>query len=284
MAQSISFTKMHGLGNDFVILDARKEPVELTTRQLRAIAARRTGVGCDQLVIMGPSTEADIFMRIFNADGSEVAACGNASRCVAFLIMEDQGRKELTLETKAGVLQAVRMGEWQIAVDMGKPRLGWKDIPLAEEMDTLHMDLAEGSLKDPVGVSMGNPHAVFFVKDVDKVPLEKLGPKLEHHALFPERANIGVAQVLAPDHILLRVFERGAGETLACGTGACAALVAASRRGLSARRATVHLPGGELEIDWREDGHVWMTGPVSASFTGIITPLHSTLHEIQRDD
>lgn len=275
---------MHGLGNDFVILDARKELLELSTRQLRAIAARRTGVGCDQIVVMQPSEHADIFMRIFNADGSEVAACGNASRCVAFLIMEDQGKRDILIETKAGILQALRQGEWDIAVNMGKPRFEWKDIPLAKKMDTLHMELTEGVLKDPVGVSMGNPHAVFFVKDVDKVPLEKLGPKLENHTLFPQRANIGVAQVVAPDHILLRVFERGAGETLACGTGACAALVAASRRGLAARKATMHLKGGELEIDWKEDGDVWMTGPVSASFTGIITPLHSTLHETPCDD
>lgn len=284
MVQTVSFTKMHGLGNDFVIIDARSTPVQLSTRQVRAIADRRTGVGCDQLVIMETTPRADVFMRIYNNDGSEVDACGNASRCVGYLVMEDKQAKEITIETKAGLLAAFRQGDLRVAVDMGKPRLDWKQIPLAKKMDTLHLDLNMGPLSDPVGVSMGNPHAVFFVPDVDAVPLEELGPKLEHHALFPERANIGVAKIIAPDHILLRVFERGAGETLACGTGACAALVAAARRGLAARKATIHLKGGELEIDWRDDDHVWMTGPVSASFTGVITQLHSTLKEIQRDD
>lgn len=284
MTQTLSFTKMHGLGNDFVVVDARKEAVTLTTRQIRAIADRRTGVGCDQLVVMQQSTRAEVFMRIYNADGGEVSACGNATRCVAFLVMEDMGTKEIAIETKADILHAIRQSELQISVNMRKPRLEWKDIPLKEKMDTLHLDLSEGMLKDPVGVSMGNPHAVFFVKDIEAVPLSVLGPKLENHPLFPERANIGIAQIISPDHILLRVFERGAGETLACGTGACAALVAASRRGIAARKATIHLKGGELEIDWRDDNNVWMTGPAAASFTGIITPLHTTLHETPCDD
>ena len=167
---------------------------------------------------------------------------------------------------------------------MGKPRLEWDKLPLAQKMDTLHLDLNLEMLSDPVGVSMGNPHAVFFVPDISTIPLERLGPILENHKLFPERANIGIAQVVKPDHILLRVWERGAGETLACGTGACAALVAANRRGLAGRKATIHLPGGELQIDWRDTGDVWMTGPAAASFTGVMTSLHSTLHEIHRDD
>ena len=233
---------------------------------------------------MQPSDNADIYMRIFNTDGSEVDACGNASRCVAYLVMQDTKSHQLTLETNAGVLEAHRRDSWEISVNMGKPRLEWQEIPLAKKIDTLHLNLTLEMLSDPVGVSMGNPHAVFFVPDIAAIPLERLGPKLEHDKLFPERANISIAQIVKPDHILLRVWERGAGETLACGTGACAALVAANRRGLAARKATIHLPGGELHIDWRETGDVWMTGPAAASFTGVLTELHSTLHEVKRDD
>ena len=275
---------MHGLGNDFVVVDARKQAIPFSNRQVRAIADRRTGVGCDQLVVMQPSDNADIYMRIFNADGSEVDACGNASRCVAYLVMQDSKSHQLTIETNAGILEAHRKDTWDISVNMGKPRLEWDQIPLAKKMDTLHLNIELEMLSDPVGVSMGNPHAVFFVPDAAAIPLERLGPPLENHKLFPERANIGIAQIIKPDHILLRVFERGAGETLACGTGACAALVAASRRGLADRKATIHLPGGELHIDWRDTGDVWMTGPAAASFTGIMTNLHSTLHEVKRDD
>lgn len=284
MAQVISFTKMHGLGNDFVVIDARKEPTLFSQRQVRAIADRRTGVGCDQVIVMQPSDNADVYMRIFNSDSSEVDACGNASRCVAYLLMQDTQTRSLSIETNAGILDVQRREGWNISVNMGKPRLEWGEIPLSQKMDTLHLDLKLEMLSDPVGVSMGNPHAVFFVPDAAAIPLDRLGPKLENHKLFPERANIGIAQVVKPDHILLRVFERGAGETLACGTGACAALVAANRRGLAGRKATIHLPGGELQIDWREKGDVWMTGPAAASFTGIITNLHSTLHEVKRDD
>ena len=284
MSQIISFTKMHGLGNDFVVIDARQHPIPFSHRQVRAIADRRTGVGCDQVIVMQPSDNADIYMRIFNTDGSEVDACGNASRCVAYLVMQDTKSHQLTIETNAGVLEAHRRDSWEISVNMGKPRLEWQEIPLAKKIDTLHLNLTLEMLSDPVGVSMGNPHAVFFVPDIAAIPLERLGPILEHDKLFPERANISIAQIVKPDHILLRVWERGAGETLACGTGACAALVAANRRGLAARKATIHLPGGELHIDWRETGDVWMTGPAAASFTGVLTELHSTLHEVKRDD
>lgn len=280
----ISFTKMHGLGNDFVVLDARQQPVPLSKRQVRAIADRRTGVGCDQVVVMQPSDRADVYMRIFNADGGEVDACGNASRCVAMLVLQDQAKKQILIETNAGLLDAMRTDDWLISVNMGAPRLEWQQIPLVEKTDTLHLPIALEMLSDPVAVSMGNPHAVFFVPSAAEIPLDRLGPPLEHHTLFPERANIGVAQVVNPQHIILRVFERGAGETLACGTGACAALVAANRRGLASRRATVHLPGGELLIDWRDNNEVWMTGPAAASFTGVMTHLHSTLHEIPCDD
>lgn len=284
MSQIISFTKMHGLGNDFVVVDARKQPVPFSHRQVRAIADRRTGVGCDQLIVMQPSDNADVYMRIFNSDGSEVDACGNATRCVAYLVMQDTQSHQLHIETNAGVLEARRRDGWDISVNMGKPRLDWKQIPLSQKADTLHLPIELEMLSDPVGVSMGNPHAVFFVPDINVIPLSRLGPLLEHHALFPERANIGIAQIISAGHILLRVFERGAGETLACGTGACAALVAANRRGLSGKKATIHLTGGELEIDWGETGDVWMTGPASATFTGVMTQLHSTLREVRRDD
>lgn len=266
----LRFTKMHGLGNDFVVVDGRARAIAFTADQVRAIADRRTGVGCDQLIEIEPprNGRADAFLRIWNADGDEVGACGNGTRCVAALLMAEVGAPGVKLETVAGVLEAQDGGEGRVAVDMGEARLDWRDIPLAREMDTLHLDLAAGPLRDPVAVNMGNPHAVFFVPDAAAIALESLGPALEHDALFPVRANIGVAQVLARDHLRLRVWERGAGLTRACGTGACAALVAAARRGLSERRARVSLDGGDLTIEWRDDGHVIMTGPVATSFTG----------------
>ncbi len=276
-AQSVStkgrkFLKMHGLGNDFVVIDAREQPLALDDARARAIADRHTGVGCDQLIIMeapkpGKGT-ADVIMRIRNADGGEVEACGNASRCVADLVMRETGRDHVVIETVAGLLDAERASGGRISVDMGTARLDWRDIPLSEPQDTNRLNLSLGPLKDPVAVSMGNPHAVFFVDDAEAIDLKSLGPVLEHHRLFPERANIGVAQILGRDRIRLRVWERGAGITLACGTGACAALVAAARRGLTDRKATVIVDGGELEIEWLKDGHVMMTGPVAVSFIG----------------
>ncbi len=264
------FLKMHGLGNDFVVIDARQQPLALDDARARAIADRHTGVGCDQLIVIEKPRDkgADAVMRIHNADGGEVLACGNASRCVADLLMKETGRDHVVLETGAGLLDAERASQGRVAVDMGPARLDWREIPLAKAQDTGKLDLALGPLKDPVAVSMGNPHAVFFVDDVDKVDIASLGPVLERHCLFPERANIGVAQILSPERIRLRVWERGAGLTKACGTGACAALVAAARRGLTGRRAVVVVDGGELEIEWQNDGHVIMTGPVATSFTG----------------
>lgn len=267
----LPFIKMHGLGNDFVVIDTRKHKVRIDANEARAIGDRRRGVGFDQLlVIEKPHKEgvADAFMRIFNPDGSEAGACGNGTRCVADLLMKELGRDKLVIETTAGLLDAERASEGRVTVDMGPARLGWSDIPLKEATDTNHVPVAVGPLKDPCCVNMGNPHAVFFVPDATAIDLPSLGPVLEHHAMFPERANIEVAQVLAPDRIRLRVWERGAGITLACGSGACATLVAASRRGLTARKATIVVDGGELEIEWLKDGHVSMTGPVAISFTG----------------
>jgi diaminopimelate epimerase len=268
----IPFRKMHGLGNDFVVIDGRAQALALDDELARRIADRRTGVGCDQLILIEPprSGLADVFMRIRNPDGGEVEACGNATRCVASLLMAEKRQDHVVIETVAGLLDAEAAADGRIAVDMGPAKLDWRDIPLAEPKDSLHLGIALGQLSDPVGVNIGNPHAVFFVADAEAVDLAALGPPLERHALFPARANIEVAQVLARDRIRMRVWERGAGITRACGTGACAALVAAARRGLTDRRATVVLDGGELEIEWLRDGHVMMTGPVATAFTGTL--------------
>ncbi len=269
----VSFAKMHGCGNDFIVLDERARPLGLTPARAAALADRRRGIGCDQLLIIEPPPEgsnADALMRIHNPDGSEADACGNGTRCVADLLAHETGRRRLVIRTQAGNLPADILPDGQVQVDMGPARLDWRDIPLARPADTLHLTLAAGPVADPAAASMGNPHATFFVRDLDALPTADLGPRLERDPLFPERANIGFAQILAPDRIRLRVWEREAGLTLACGSGACAALVNAHRRGLAARRATLILDGGELSIEWRPNGHVLMTGPVATSFTGTI--------------
>jgi diaminopimelate epimerase len=267
------FVKMHGCGNDFVVFDERAAPLGLTAARAAGIAHRRTGIGCDQFIVIEPppgGSNADAFMRIRNPDGGEAGACGNATRCVAQLLFAETGRREQIIQTVAGTLPATILTDGRIAVDMGEPRLGWRDVPLAGAMDTLHLPLAEGPVSDPAALSMGNPHATFFVPDVDALDLASLGPRLEHAPLFPERANIGFATILAPDRIRLRVWERGAGLTLACGSGACAALVNAARRGLAARRATILADGGALSLAWRDDNHVLMTGPAATAFRGTI--------------
>ncbi|WP_119461676.1 diaminopimelate epimerase [Rhodospirillaceae bacterium SYSU D60014] len=268
---ALSFTKMHGLGNDFVVLDGRVRPLDLTAAQARAIADRKTGIGCDQLILLEPARNgADLRMRIRNADGGEVEACGNATRCVAALLMAERQTDRVTIETEAGLLTAEAAGADRIAVDMGPARLDWQEVPLAAAADTLHLDLAEGPLADPVAVNIGNPHAVFFVENAEAIDLARIGPVLERHPMFPARANIEVATVLSPTRIRMRVWERGAGITRACGTGACATLVAAVRRGLAERKAELRLDGGALEIEWLENGHVRMTGPAARSFAGRI--------------
>ena len=270
------FLKMNGLGNDFVVVEAREAPFAPDATQVRAIADRASGVGCDQLIAVEPSERADAFMRIWNADGGQVEACGNASRCVAWLLMEASGRDAVRLDTPGGLLEARRAGPSAITVDMGEPRLDWRDIPLAEDMDTRGIELQVGPIDDPVlhtpgCVNMGNPHVVFFVPDVGAAPVRQVGPMIEHHLLFPEGVNVGFAEVRGRDRLALRVWERGAGETQACGTGACAAVVAAHRRGLVDRRAEVELAGGVLSIEWREsDGHVLMTGPVALDYRGTL--------------
>jgi diaminopimelate epimerase len=269
--QMVAFRKMHGLGNDFVVLDARRAPLALAAAAARAVADRHTGIGCDQIIVIEPPRRpgADARMRILNADGSEAEACGNATRCIARLIAEETGAPRVRLETVAGLLAAELRPDGLVAVDMGEARIGWRDIPLARAMDTLEAEIAVGPLRAPACTNIGNPHATFFVADADAIDLAALGPLLEHDKLFPERANIGVATVAGPDRIRLRVWERGAGLTRACGSGACAALVAAHRRGLCGRQAAVTLDGGDLDILWRgDDGHVVMTGPAAFVFEG----------------
>lgn len=271
VSSRVPFSKMHGLGNDFVVLDFRRGGPQLTDAQIRLIANRRRGVGCDQLIILEPAhqSNADLFMRIHNPDGSESAACGNATRCIASKVMAELRRGVLKIETIAGLLTAEsRHGGSEIAVDMGKVQLGWREIPLAHDCDTAHLPVSLGPLSDPVGVNIGNPHAVFFVPDVETIDLAALGPQLEHHALFPDRANIEVVQVLTDGSLRMRVWERGAGITQACGSGACATLVAAARRGLTGRSAKVLLDGGQLYIEWLANDHVRMTGGWTHSFDG----------------
>lgn len=265
------FLKMHGLGNDFVVLDARGT-AGLSTAAVRAVGDRRRGVGFDQLLTIEPSARADAFMRIHNPDGSESGACGNGTRCVAALLMQESGKSHVTIETAAGILVADATGQGEITVDMGEPRLDWQSIPLARAMDTLHLDYAQGVLRDPAAANMGNPHVVFFVPDADAIDLPALGPIIEHDALFPERTNVNVASLRPDGSLRLRVWERGAGITLACGSGACATLVSAARRGLTGRKADLHLNGGKLTIEWTTGNRVLMTGPVATSFAGTLDP------------
>ena len=270
----VPFYKMHGLGNDFVVLDFRRGSIPLGTAAVRRLADRRTGIGCDQVILLKPPRHpaAQVLMGIRNADGSAAQACGNATRCVATLLHRETGDTRMRIETIARLLDAEVLPDGYVAVDMGPARTGWREIPLARPMDTERVELALGPLAAPVCTNIGNPHATFFVADVEAIDLAALGPILEHDPLFPERANIGVATVGERGDIRLRVWERGAGITRACGSGACAALVAAHRRGLAGRRAPVELDGGTLDIAWREDGHVIMTGPTALSFEGAFDP------------
>jgi diaminopimelate epimerase len=265
----VPFTKMHGLGNDFVVLDGRARALPVMTAAVAtAIADRHLGIGCDQLILLEPARYgADFRMRIFNSDGSEVGACGNASRAVGLL-----HGAAARIETEGGLI-SVAPAEHGVAVEMGIPHFEWDAIPLAYPMDTLDLPVGWDELERPVAVNVGNPHAVFFVADTDAVDLSRLGPLIEHDLLFPERVNVNVATVAARDAIRLRVWERGAGLTRACGTGACATAVAAMRRGLVERRVTVTLPGGPLSIEWREtDDGIVMTGPAAISFEGSFNP------------
>jgi diaminopimelate epimerase len=266
----IAFSKMHGLGNDFVVLDFRRGAMPFDATAARRLADRRSGIGCDQVILLEPPRHpaAQVLMRIRNADGSEAEACGNATRCIADLLFRENRDPDIRIETAAGLLEAEALGGGLFAVDMGPARTAWHEIPLARPMNTDRVDLRAGPLTDAVCTNIGNPHATFFVDNLDAVDLAALGPGLENDPLFPQRANIGAAEVHTARRIRLRVWERGAGITPACGSGACAALVAAHRRGLAERRAAVELDGGVLNIAWRADGHVIMTGPAALSFEG----------------
>jgi diaminopimelate epimerase len=272
---SFAFLKMNGLGNDFVVLDARAQKLSIDAASARRIADRNRGVGCDQLLLIEPGTGgADAVMRIWNPDGSVAKACGNGARCVGDLLLSETKKPSIKLSTAGGLISCVRTDDGRVTVDMGEPKLEWQEIPLAERMDTRTLDIRLGPIDAPVligpsAVNMGNPHCIFFVNDVNAHDPTKIGPMIENHPLFPDRANVSFAQVKPGNEIRLRVWERGVGVTLACGTAACATTVAASRKRLIGRHARIVLDGGALDIEWREaDNHVYMTGPTELNYTG----------------
>ena len=265
--EPLAFLKMHGLGNDFVVVDARGRVDPVTAAVARAIGDRHRGVGFDQLAVIVDDADVDARVEFWNADGGTAGACGNATRCVARLLFEESGTSSVTLRTERGALLCEATDDGRIRVNMGQPQLHWADVPLAEDVDTVVLPIEGG----PGAVGMGNPHMVFAVQDVAAIALEEVGPGLEHHALYPERANVSFAEVIDRKNARMRVWERGAGVTLACGSGACAVAVALHRQGLTDRALTIHVDGGVLDIDWRDDG-VWMTGPTAKVFSGIIDP------------
>ena len=262
----LRFRKMHGAGNDFVIIDSRGRGAVVTAGLARALGDRHRGVGFDQLAELRDTEDADFMLDFWNSDGTMAGACGNATRCVCDLVMTETGKSSLTLITGRGVLRAVRRADGLVSVNMGQPQRDWAEVPLARAVDVLHLPLPG----DPVGVGMGNPHCVIFVADADAVDLTGLGPVYEHDPLFPQRANVEFASLTGPDELRMRVWERGAGVTLACGSGACATAVAAHLRGLTGRQVRLQMDGGILDVDWREDG-VWLTGPVAHVFDGVLS-------------
>lgn len=262
----LPFMKMHGLGNDFVVVDARVHPIEITPAMARGIGHRRFGMGFDQLAVITKGV-GDAHLTFFNADGSQAGACGNATRCIARYLMDATGATQLHMTTARGDLRAVDAGDGLVSVNMGHPQLNWDEVPLARKMDTLTLPI-EGA---PTATGMGNPHCTFFVDDIAAIDLAVFGAKIEHHPLYPERTNVQIAQIIGPDHIRMRVWERGAGITLASGSSSCACAVAAARKGLTGRAVRIDLDGGALDIDWRDDG-VWMTGPAMHVASGTFTP------------
>jgi diaminopimelate epimerase len=277
VATQIPFRKMNGLGNDFVVLDARAYPLMISESAAKSIADRKTGIGCDQLIVLEKSSGFDVRMRIWNAEGGEVQSCGNASRCIADLLFDENETNTATISTKGGILIASKAGDKMVTIDQGVPKFGWKDIPLSEPFaDTRHIEMQYGPIDQPLihspsVVNVGNPHCIFWVDDLDVVDLGRAGPMLENHPLFPERANISFAKVVARDHIILRVWERGAGLTKACGTAACATMAAGHRIKIIDAKCRITLPGGDLHMEVREsDGHVLMTGPVAYEYDGVM--------------
>ena len=275
MFMTIPFIKMHGTGNDFVVIDGRKQAVTLDAAAVKRLADRHFGIGCDQLVVLSASDKADAAMAIFNADGSQISTCGNATRCVADFLMRERGAREATIETAHGIRSGWRAEDGSVTVNMGAPRWEWDEIPLSESRNTLHLGIEEGLLADPAAVSMGNPHMIFFVRDLGHIKMAVWGAKLEHHPLFPQRVNVSAVQVVNERALRMVVWERGAGLTLACGSAACAAVVAAMRRGMAERKVTVTVPGGTLAIEWLKTddesiGDVLMSGAVAYVFEGTI--------------
>jgi len=262
------FIKMHGLGNDFVILDSRRNKYTLNAESIKLISNRRIGIGCDQVIEMLNSKKEDICMKIYNSDGSEAEACGNAARCIAGLLFASIPKKEITIETTGGVLKAESEKNGFIKIDMGEPKFFWKDIPLKEEIEEINFD--KFSLYNGLAINIGNPHIVFFVKDLEIINLEKIGPLIEKDPLFPKKINVEICKIINKNKILTRVWERGAGRTLACGSGACAALIAAHKLNLSNPESEIVLDGGSLNIKWNieTDKHVIMSGPIAVSFLG----------------
>lgn len=263
----LRFMKMHGAGNDFVVIDSRGRGAQMTAGLAKALGDRNRGVGFDQLAEITASDDADFGLVFWNSDGSQAGACGNATRCVSDYVMRDRGMDRVSLVTARGGLRAERAEDGRVWVNMGQPQLDWQQIPLAREVDHLHLPLPG----DPVAVGMGNPHCVHFVEDATAVDLARLGPAIEHDPLFPQRTNVEFAQLLSPCRIRMRVWERGTGITLACGSGACATAVAAHLRGMTGPRVALEVDGGTLEVDWRDDG-VWLTGPVAQVFDGVLSP------------
>ena len=274
---AIPFRKMNGLGNDFVVLDARVRPLAISEMQAKAIADRKTGIGCDQLIVMENSSRADVRMRIWNAEGGEVESCGNASRCIADIVMVEKGTSSVTIDTMGGMLMARQAGKHLVTIDQGKPRFDWKDIPLSESFpDTRHIELQVGPIDAPLihspsVVNVGNPHCIFWVNDLDVVDLAKVGPMIENHPLFPQRTNVEMAKVVTRDHIVLKVWERGTGLTKACGTAACAVMAAGYRLKMIEAECRVTLPGGDLFMAINPDnGHVLMTGPLEYEYEAML--------------
>ncbi len=267
------FIKMHGLGNDFVVLDSTKNQYNINKASIQLISNRRFGVGCDQVIEMRHSDKEDIYIKIYNADGTEAEACGNAARCIAGLLFASSPKKEVSIETVAGVLKAESEENGLIKVDMGKPKFFWKDIPLSMNINKINFE--ELTLKNGLAINIGNPHIVFFVKDLDAVDINKIGPLIENNSLFPEKVNVEICQLKNRKKIKVLVWERGAGNTLACGSGACAALVAAYKNSLSEPQAEIVLDGGSLNITWNigSDEHVIMSGPIAVSFLGDLSTL-----------
>lgn len=269
----MKFFKMHGLGNDFVIFDARKEHMKLKQNTIKYISNRETGVGCDQIAIINPpkSKDTDCFMLIYNADGSEVGACGNVTRCVASLLIKDLNKDKVSIETIEDILICTKSDNDNITVDMGIPRTKWNEIPLSKEVDTLNLNISKDNVNNPIAVNVGNPHCVFIVENIDDINIEKLGSYFENHELFPKRTNVEFIKIIDKSTIRMKVWERGTGITKACGTGACASFVAANRKGLVDDKAKIILDGGELEISINnETGHIFMTGSATYVFKGDI--------------